>query len=684
MLAASDQGSLIVNRFDYRPAERGSAIGVGFQILDGAAYDPEEVDQAKQLLTLRRRHFGDGVIAIDGGANIGVHTVEWARHMSGWGSVVAIEAQERIFYALAGNIALNNCANARAVHAALAAEEGVMHIPAPDYLLPGSFGSLELQQKPTNEFIGQPIDYSAERLVPVRRMTLDAIGLERVDLIKLDIEGMEEEALTGAQQLIANYHPMLMVEWIKSAKAALCTLLEAAGYRLSEVGMNLLAVHTADPSLPSLTAVRRVGTGIVGSPDPGQAPRTANPPPPTAAAMPPGTQLQTYSPPPELFTQEGPRGIHFDFNDGCRVALPPADHPWQVRLSDIYTGNLLYETTIPAGIVKTNKRYWLRARLEVAANGEAVFAHDWDAADREVLVQFPSSTLGIGDTIGWFSYVPRFQQAHRCRLTCAMQERAIPLFRDAYPEINFVTHEQNRPDRYYATYNVGLGFVDEGHDFQPCDYRQVGLHRSAAYILGVDQTETPPRIALPSGPRPFAEPYACIAVQSTRQCKYWNNPAGWDEIVAFLKERGYRVVCIDQKPVHGEGLVQNRIPRGAEDMTGDRPLLERALWLRHADLFVGLSSGLSWLAWAVGVPVVLISGFTHPINEFATPYRVINWHVCNSCWNDPRLRFDHHDFFWCPRQKGTPRQFECTRLITAAQVKTVIERIPGFATGRPP
>jgi autotransporter strand-loop-strand O-heptosyltransferase len=44
---------------------------------------------------------------------------------------------------------------------------------------------------------------------------------------------------------------------------------------------------------------------------------------------------------------------------------------------------------------------------------------------------------------------------------------------------------------------------------------------------------------------------------------------------------------------------------------------------------VGLSSGLSWLAWAAGTPVVMIAGFTHPTNEFATPYRVINYHACN-------------------------------------------------------
>ena len=114
--------------------------------------------------------------------------------------------------------------------------------------------------------------------------------------------------------------------------------------------------------------------------------------------------------------------------------------------------------------------------------------------------------------------------------------------------------------------------------------------------------------------------------------------------------------------------------RTARKTTPATSLAERFRLLKHAEFFVGLSSGLSWLAWASGTPVVMISGFTHPTNEFETPYRVINYHACNSCWNDPRLRFDHKDFFWCPRHKGTPRQFECTRLITVDQVKQTIQR----------
>jgi len=337
---------------------------------------------------------------------------------------------------------------------------------------------------------------------------------------------------------------------------------------------------------------------------------------------------------------------------------------------------VLFETELKAGAVNSTKRYFVRFRIELWQQDKSVFAHEYSAADQEVLVQYPVGTLG--DTIGWFPYAVKFQEQHQCRLTCAMAEKLIPLFRDAYPNITFITHEEVKPERYYATYSMGLFFDDKDHVFQPCDFRFVGLHRTAGYILGVDPTEVPPRIALADDSRPIPEPYVCIAVQSTTQSKCWNHPGGWLEIVKFLKQAGYRVICIDQKPIHGTGIVFNQIPHGAEDETGDRPIQERARWLKHAEFFVGLSSGLAWLAWGVGIPVVMISGFTHPLNEFATPYRVINYHTCNSCWNDPAHRFDHSDFLWCPRHKNTPRQYECTRFITPAHVQAAISRIPLF------
>ena len=397
--------------------------------------------------------------------------------------------------------------------------------------------------------------------------------------------------------------------------------------------------------------------------------------PPTQSASAPPVKPD-YPPPAEVPTQEGPKGLRFDFNGGCRVLLPESEHPWKVWLRDLDTGNVLFETELKSGRINSPKRYYVRFRVEAMQQDETLLSHDYDASGREVLIQFPVGTLG--DTMGWFPYAVKFKEQHGCKLTCGMAEKLIPLFRDAYPDITFATHEELKPEKYYATYTLGLFFDDKECIHQPCDFRHVGLHRTAGYILGVDPTEVPPDIKLPDESRPIAEPYVCIGVQSTTQSKYWNNPMGWHEIVPFLKEAGYRVICIDQKPVHGTGLIWNHIPNGAEDQTGDRPLTERARWLKHAEFFVGLSSGLSWLAWAMRRPVVMISGFTHPTNEFATPYRVINYHTCNGCWNDPHLRFDHKDFLWCPRHKDTPRQFECTRLITVDHVKATLKRVPGF------
>ena len=251
VLASSNHGTMIVNRLDYLTADAENSFGVGHQILETASFDPEEVMLAVHLLAARRRHHGDGVLAIDCGANIGVHTIEWATAMTGWGSVLAIEAQERIYYALAGNIAINNCFNAMALHAAVSSEPGIMTIPNPNYMIPSSFGSLELRQRTDNEFIGQAISYT-ENTAEVRKVALDEFDLPRVDFIKLDVEGMETEALEGADKTIKRSRPILLVEKIKSNSEQLNRWFGDRGYVLKEAGINLLAMHSEDKTLAEL------------------------------------------------------------------------------------------------------------------------------------------------------------------------------------------------------------------------------------------------------------------------------------------------------------------------------------------------------------------------------------------------------------------------------------------------
>jgi hypothetical protein len=76
---------------------------------------------------------------------------------------------------------------------------------------------------------------------------IDDLGLTRVDLIKIDIEGMEMEALYGARAALERFKPVLMVERIKSAEDEIRGLMTGLGYRVMIVGPNLLAIHATDP-----------------------------------------------------------------------------------------------------------------------------------------------------------------------------------------------------------------------------------------------------------------------------------------------------------------------------------------------------------------------------------------------------------------------------------------------------
>ena len=249
VITSSGHGTLIVNRNDYRLLAPDRGFGVGYQLLNTSYFDPEEVDLAVSLLRLRRKYFGNSVIAIDCGANIGVHTIEWAKSMYGWGEVIAIEAQERLYYALAGNIAINNCFNAVALHAAVGATCGQISVPVPNYMLPSSFGSLELRKRDNNEYIGQIIDYSSSKTQAIRMLSIDSFNASRLDFVKIDVEGMELEVLEGARNSIERQRPVLLIESIKVDNTELSRILRGAGYRTFALGINILALHESDPCL---------------------------------------------------------------------------------------------------------------------------------------------------------------------------------------------------------------------------------------------------------------------------------------------------------------------------------------------------------------------------------------------------------------------------------------------------
>ena len=354
-------------------------------------------------------------------------------------------------------------------------------------------------------------------------------------------------------------------------------------------------------------------------------------------------------------------GFRLDFNCGLRLELPEGN--FRVVISDFDSGQIFFDRNISDVRLISVEKYFIRWRVEIFRDGAKIFSHTLNLDGQEVHIVFDKGS-GLGDTLALLPFAQEFKEIFKCRVVISLPEYLRELAANFYPKL-----EQDGATNFYATYYPLINFGD--FPTIPADIRNAPLNRLAGEILGLKNLPPKP-IFKPTLPKLFAAPYVCIGVQASTPTKGWHYPDGWKIIVDYLKSLGYRVFCIDKKNLQREGKYSAAMPDNAEDFTGDFSIMERANMLYHAEFFIGLSSGLSWLADAVNCPVVMIAGFTHDWHEFYTPYRVANRLVCNGCYSDIRVRA-FNDF--CPYQKNSARELECQKKISPRQVINAIERL---------
>ena len=268
-------------------------------------------------------------------------------------------------------------------------------------------------------------------------------------------------------------------------------------------------------------------------------------------------------------------------------------------------------------------------------------------------------TSALGDTISFIPYADEY--ARRAGIKCDVVSNFGFLYTGIYSNVNIIAMP---------------GDLSSYTDIICCDYiYDLPLQLGFAKQLGLgDMGKIRPQLKKSDKPSPLNKKYVCFSSHSTAQAKHWNNNNSWEKLCDMLTKKGLIPVCIDRYYSFGNEGNWNEIPKNCMNKTG-MELTEMMHWIEHCEFFVGLSSGLSWVAHALDKKVVVISGVTTKDNEFDEDcIRIHREDLCNSCFNSPeRFPFNPGDWFWCPEHKGTPRQFECTKRISAKQVMDAID-----------
>ena len=368
--------------------------------------------------------------------------------------------------------------------------------------------------------------------------------------------------------------------------------------------------------------------------------------------------------------------LEVNFVDGPYACLRDANQEYLVDFINQDTGKSEYHVNLKNNHWgKSFHKFFINWDIQIKdQNGKIITSHKYNASNKRIYISFGSKSLG--DTLAWFPYALEFKKKHNCHITVSTFWNKF--FQSKYPELDFVEPGSTVPN-LYAMYEIGWYYNDDTTNLdgfkQPYDPKQFTLQQTATNILGLEYKEIIPKIDYQIKDKPIKEKYVCISPHASAGAKYWQHPTGWQDVIDYLNSKGYKVVQIS-KEKHDNSWENRKLPKGKPfkniiNKTGNLPIEEIINLIHHSELYIGVSSGLAWLSWAIQKPVVMISGFSSNWTEFTTNIqRIINKDVCNSCFNNFKL--DAGDWDWCPVHKDTPRQFECTKKILP---KTVIEGI---------
>ena len=354
------------------------------------------------------------------------------------------------------------------------------------------------------------------------------------------------------------------------------------------------------------------------------------------------------------------------YDSGLRLSVQDIDHrQWRAEFWD--GSDLVYSTgELEQGFWYTpSRRWWTDWTVRIYVDNQLHEETQWTLEGQDLTVEFGSSSLG--DTLSFMGQMHSVKQRHAIDRLYVKCHKPWLFDWAKYNEIGIYQLNWDQKSTEHRT-TVGVYYTMEepwNRNEHKYDWRQVPLGKIAADRLDLEYIEQRPHLApeFTEAKHQTDRAHIVIATQSTAQAKYWNNPTGWHELSQWCNDNEIDVYHASKEGNPPLGAIQ--LPEALEEV---------AAYINTARAFVGISSGLSWFAWALGCHVVMISGFTDEYVEFEDKCtRVINKQTCHGCWGWDT--FDRGDWNWCPAWKGTHRQFECSKTITAEHVIETVKQV---------
>ena len=182
---------------------------INSRLRSGQPWEPGTLQIAQLLLM--------GVAApvvVDVGANLGAFAVPMGHWLKArQGILHAFEPQRLVYYQLCANLFINLLPHCVAHLLAVGAEPGTVEVPQLDVVSEHNLGSLSLD--PAIRQMQGTLSSRPTRSETVPMVTLDGMGLPPAHLVKIDVEGLELEVLTGGAGWLqrSGWPPLLFEVW---------------------------------------------------------------------------------------------------------------------------------------------------------------------------------------------------------------------------------------------------------------------------------------------------------------------------------------------------------------------------------------------------------------------------------------------------------------------------------------